>query len=375
MDNNASVNLPIIDQDVLTGVVRSMLSNELVEIVSWHIDQIGGGIGNPVSVGIYRVQGVASDQFSTTPWSVILKVIQSPENVGEMDMGGGEDPTHWNYWKREPLVYQSGILDQLPQGLAAPACYAAEELPGKMAHLWLEEIRDLYNGAWSLPRYSLGARHLGRLNGMYSTRSNYAEYPWLGKGTNRQWLQAVLSGEMQWDHPLVLRRYPEPDTNPFIQLVLHSERFLGRLDSLPQTLSHGDTYPTNFMSRIDREGKEQTVALDWALLGLQPLGDDLGQYGFGAINNLKSASQAEIVNTLFEANVQGLRDEGCNLNVESVRYSFVVSGALRVGLFQLFLMELEIEQGGDKTVPETPSNNPDPFEVVMAREAFRLLER
>jgi len=374
MDNNALANLPKIDQDVLAGVVRTMLSTEAAEIESWQINQIGGGAGNPVSAGIYRVQGIASDKSLKIPWSVILKVLQSPENLGMEEMGGGEDPTHWNYWKREPLVYRSGFLDKLPEGLVAPACYAVEELPGNMACLWLEEIRDMYNSAWPLQRYSLGARHLGRLNGRYSTKSSYVEYPWLGKGTNRQWLQEVLSGELQWDHPLMLRRYPDPDTNPFVQLVLQNERFLARLDLLPQTISHGDTYPTNFMSRIDRDGKEQTVALDWALLGLQPLGDDLGQFVFGALNNLKGTSQAEIINTLFEAYVQGLRDEGCDLDGELVRYSFVVSGALRVGLFQLFLLDLDVEQGSGEAVPEKPVNVPDPFEVVMAREAFRLLE-
>ncbi len=374
MENDVSVNLPVINQDVLSGVVRSVLSNEHIEVESWQIDQIGGGVGNPVSAGIYRVQGVASERSSKTPWSVILKVIQSPENVGEMDMGGGEDPTHWNYWKREPLVYRSGVLNNLPQGLAAPVCYAVEELPGNMAHLWLEEIRDMYNGAWTLQRYSLGSRHLGRLNGMYSTKSSYSEYPWLGKGTNRQWLQMLFSDDLRWDHPLMLRRYPEPDTNPFIQLVLQNERFLGKLDFLPVTLSHGDTYPTNFMSRIDRGGREQTVALDWAFLGLQPLGDDLGQFVFGAISNLNSVSGADIVNTLFEAYVQGLRDEGCNLDVESVRYNFVVSAALRGGLFQLFMLGQEIEQRGVESVPGESNNAPDPFEVVMAREAFRLLK-
>lgn len=374
MEDYFSVNLPVIDQDVLTGVVRSMLSTEVAQIENWKINQIGGGVGNPVSAGIYRVQGIARDELSIKPWSVILKVIQSPENLGEKDMGGGENPAHWNYWKREPLVYRSGILDRLPEGLAAPACYAVEELPGNMARLWLEEIRDMYDGVWTLQRYRLGARHLGRLNGMYSTKSSYSDYPWLGEGTNRQWLQMLLSEKLRWDHQLVLRRYPEPDTNPFIQLVLQSERFLGKLDSLPKTLSHGDTYPTNFMSRIDREGKEQTVALDWALLGLQPLGDDLGQFVFGAINNLSGIREEEIIDDLFESYVHGLRDQGCTLDAGLVRYNFVVSAALRVGLFQLFLLSMAIEQGIDEASAEKSSNVPDPFEVVMAKEAFRLLE-
>jgi len=306
MENNNAEYMPSIDYDVINEVVRSVLSNESVEIKDWHINKIGGGFGNPVSVGIFRVQGVASVKGSDRDWSVILKVIQSPENIGIKDTGGDYDVTHWNYWKREPLVYLSGILDKLPEGLAAPRCYVVEELPGNVAHLWLEEIHDVHKGIWTLQRNSLTSYHLGRLNGMYSSKSTYPDYPWLGKDINRQWLQMLVISELPLDHPLLLSRYPEPDKNPFIQLLLQNERFYAKLGSLPNTLSHGDTYPTNFMSRIDSSGREQTVALDWALLGLQPLGADLGQFVLGTRNNLEGTDQSEIIDTLFEAYVRGL---------------------------------------------------------------------
>ncbi len=374
MDNNTSGNEPPLDREVLTNVVRSALSNESVEIRNWHLSKVGGGFGNPVSVGIYRVQGVASDKHTEKAWSVILKILQSPENVGAKDMGGGDDTTHWNYWKREPLVYQSGLLDKLPEGLAAPICYTVEELPGNVARLWLEDIQESYKGAWTLPRYCLTARHLGRLNGRFLKTQSFPEYPWLGRDFNRQWLRMTPFSELQWGHPLALRRYPEPDQNPFLQLLLKQERFLGKLDSLPKALSHGDTYPTNFMSRIDVRGREQTVALDWALLGLQPVGYDLGQFVFGVTTNLKSLNREETIDSLFEAYVLGLRDEGVNLETELVRYGFVVSAALRVGLFQLYFLGQAIEQAGAEKRVEQTSRTLNAFEVVMAREAFRLLE-
>ncbi len=345
MENKSTAFSPTVNRDVLTDVVRSVLLNESVEVKTWHLQQIGGGFGNPVSVGLFRVQGIASDGDFERTWTVILKVLQSPENIGLKDMGGSEDMTHWNYWKREPLVYQSGILDQLPEGLAAPRCYAVEELPGELAHLWLEDIQDMHKGAWSLQRYALTACQLGRLNGMYSNKSSYPEYPWLGRDILRQWLHMLSPTEVPWDHPLLLSHYPEPDENPFIQLVFQHERFLEKLDLLPITLSHGDTYPTNFMSRIDSEGRVQTVALDWALLGLQPLGYDLGQFVYGAMNNLNGMDQKEIIDTLFEAYVQGLRDEGCNLDADLLRYGFAVSAALRVGLFQFYFLLQAIEEG------------------------------
>jgi hypothetical protein len=184
----------------------------------------------------------------------------------------------------------------------------------------------------------------------------------------------IPSGELEWDHPLMLSRYPEPGANPFRQLLLQQDRFLGKLDSLPKTLSHGDTYPTNFMSRLDPSGRDQTVALDWALLGLQPVGYDLGQFVFGAITNLGSMQQEEIIDSLFEAYVHGLRDEGVNLDAKSLRYSFAVSAALRVGLFQLYLLGQAIEHADAEENVDQSGMVSDAFEVVMAREAFRLID-
>ncbi len=55
-------------------------------------------------------------------------------------MGEGEDQTHWNYWKRETLVYQSDLLETLPEGMVAPRCFGWVELPGNIAGLWLEDV-------------------------------------------------------------------------------------------------------------------------------------------------------------------------------------------------------------------------------------------
>ncbi len=374
METNLNGNLPPINSDVLTDVVRAKLASETAEIKTWHLLQIGGGMGNPVSVGLFRVQGIASEKGTDQSWSVILKVLQSPANVGEKDMGESEDPTHWNYWKREPLVYRSGLLENLPDGLTAPCCYGIEQLPGNIAHLWLEDIQDLHHGVWSLERYKLTARHIGRLNGKFISASNFAEYPWLGRELNRQWLHSFPWKTLQWDHPITLNRYPEPDLNPFKQLLFEHERFFEKLDLLPKTISHGDTYPTNFMSRIGINGKEQTVALDWALIGLQPLGDDLGSFVFGAVTDFKNAAQSEVIDELFGAYLQGLRDEGCELDARTVRYGFVVSAALRVGLFQLFFINDAIEKSSPNLKIDESNRPPDAFEVVMAREAFRLIE-
>jgi thiamine kinase-like enzyme len=158
-------------------------------------------------------------------------------------------------------------------------------------------------------------------------------------------------------------------------MLEENERFLAKLERLPKTFRHGDTYPTNFMSRSLGGNQEQTVALDWALAGIAPLGDDLGQFVFGAQTNLKEISPMDVEKALFESYLDGLRDSGCRVDPQQVRFGYTASAALRVGLFQLYLLSEELKQ--NQTVTEKAVEHPakpDCFEVVMADDAYKLLD-
>jgi hypothetical protein len=70
-----------------------------------------------------------------------------------------------------------------------------------------------------------------------------------------------------------------------------------------------------------------------------------------------------------------LRDSGCRVDSQIVRFGFTASAALRVGLFQLFLLGEELKQSST-TVKESgeQSRVPDCFEVTMANEAYALID-
>jgi hypothetical protein len=81
---------------------------------------------NQVSGGICRVQG-------TTRWSERQSIFTHPEDVIHLPaaeatsfFNGSDDLTHWNYWKREALAYQSGMLDPID----SEACRLCAELAG-----------------------------------------------------------------------------------------------------------------------------------------------------------------------------------------------------------------------------------------------------
>lgn len=375
METNASSALQSIDSSILTPVVCQSVRRENLQMLDWRMSQLGGGAGNPVSVGLYRFEGSGLDQNERIVWSVILKIIQSPANVGWVNMGEGDDQSHWNYWKREPLIYRCGLLEALPAGMSAPRCFGVVELPGNFVWLWLEDIVDSYKGSWSLDHYSLTARHLGRLNGMYASERPLPSFPWLSLDRTQAWVEGVPWRTIPWDHPRVLDRYPSPDANPFRRMLLENERFLEKLELLPKTISHGDTYPTNFKSRQSDGGQQQTVALDWALAGIAPLGDDLGQLVFGAQTNLKEIPRTDVDRELFESYLDGLRDSGCQVDPQIVRFGYTASAALRVGLFQILLLNEEISQSGAVTEQAVGKPAvPDCFEVVMAHEAYDLLD-
>lgn len=375
MGNDPASILQTIDTATLTPVARRALKRDRFEIASWRATKLGGGMGNPVSGGLYRYEGNGHDGDETLSWSVVLKIVQSPANVGWSEMGEGDDQGHWNYWKRELFAYQSGLLEALPPGLAAPSCYGVTELEGNVALLWIEEIRGVTMPAWTLDRYAVAACHLGRLNSMHLSGPNLPEHPWFSRQVSRQWAAMPHWQTMPWDHPRVLARYPRPERNIFLQMLRGREPFLAALDRMPLGIAHGDTYPTNFVSREAANGEEETVALDWALMGIQPLGADLGQLVFGAHLNFPDARADEATELLFNSYLQGLQENGCRVDLQRIRFGFAATAALRVGLFQVLLLSWEL--GGATAPAAMPVEVPEPsecFEVTMAREACNLLE-
>jgi hypothetical protein len=339
------------------------------------VSELSGGVGNQVTLGLYRFEGTGQDQGVSIPWSIVLKIIQSPANVGGVSLGEGDDPTHWNYWKREPLIFQSGLLEALPEGLVAPHCFGIVEKPGNIVLLWLEDVIGADAGTWSLNRYALAAQHLGQLNGIYLSERSLPSFPWLSQRRLQQWVEGVPWQTFPWEHPQVLEHYPRLEINSFQHMLAEHERFLAVLERLPQTLCHNDTYPTNFIARDLPNGRQQTVALDWALAGVAPIGADLGQLVFGAHNNLKEVDRDDIDTALFESYIAGLNDSGCKVEAGLVRFGYTAYAALQVGLFMVFWLNRELEQNG-ATVEQTVKQSaiPECFEVIMANEAYKLID-
>ena len=121
MESDIPLALREINASKLADIVRNALQREKFHIQGWRVNRLDGGAGNPVSLGLFRFEGTGVDQNEWLDWSVILKLIQSPANLGYTNFGEGDDQAHWNYWKREMMVYQSGLARDASRGAECPA--------------------------------------------------------------------------------------------------------------------------------------------------------------------------------------------------------------------------------------------------------------
>ena len=127
MTNEFQTHLDAIDRTVLSPLVSRALQRTEIDIIDWRYDLLNAAGGQFFGViGMVQFSGHARDRNTgePIPWSMILKAFAGTPEAEDGDI------THYAYWKREVLAYQSDLLTDLPAALAAPRCYAVVEFPG-----------------------------------------------------------------------------------------------------------------------------------------------------------------------------------------------------------------------------------------------------
>lgn len=315
----------------LQMVVRLALGEPDATLGAWGAEPLMGGAGafNPRR-SLYCLQGAARVGPAQRSWSVILK--------GFAPVAARDDSAHGDEWKREWLVYDSGILDALSAGPRAPRCYASDERADGSLWLWLEHIREDGERSWSVARWSLAARHLGQLNGAYSAGRPLPRTPWLGGGRLRTWVERhrplVAQIAAAPDNPDVRHWWPRPVVDAILRLWEERATFCAALERLPQAFCHGDAIRRNLLSRRGADGSDETVAIDWEYAGLYALGEEVGQTlsVAGAFFDVAPADLPALDEALFAGYLAGLRDAGWRGDPVPVRFAYAAHAALRNAL-------------------------------------------
>jgi hypothetical protein len=229
----------------------------------------------------------------------VLKLVHR-SGEGNPRWPAAPDPEHPYYWRREPCVYESRLLERLG-GVRAPRLRGLFERPDGSVALWLEALREPVR---SIEGYGPAARNLGQMQGaLAAARPNE---PWL----SRRWLRAYLDLRLELSGPRSEER----------------EAALRALEAGPQTFCHLDFYPENLFGDGD-----DTILVDWAYCGIGALGEDPGNFvpdtlfdGFAAAEDADELERA-----VWDGYRAGLADADWSGDERALRFAFCATPWLK----------------------------------------------
>jgi hypothetical protein len=255
----------------------------------------------------------------------VRKVLVPGKPGAPAHWAASHDPRKWSYWRREELVYTSGLPRRL--GLGAPALLGLERHGDEM-HLLLEDVHGRTGADLRLDELVEAARILGRAQGAappaepWSSRGFLRDYPASKPAT---W--PLLDDDAAWAHPLVrehltaaVRVEARRERREYPALhALHRR--------LPRTLCHLDVWPHNLIARPDG----RIAFVDWSFCGEGALGEDVGNLvpdsvfdrllPYGRLDELDGAATA--------AYLAGLREAGFEGDERLVRLGICLGGVLK----------------------------------------------
>jgi hypothetical protein len=278
-----------------------------------------------VTGGVYRVSG---DGFS-----LVVKVVRHGTGATRDGLWGADsEETGRNYWKREWLAFDSGLLSSLPGGLRAPRCLLTTVHGEDECWVWMEDVRGRNHRELLLTDYGVIAEALGSTQGAYA--GGAAQLPsnaWLSRSWLRGWVEAcarlvdALRDDDRWnDERLRGLRELRPRV-----LALWNERetLLGVSEGAPATLTHWDFWPANIYVATG----DDCVAIDWSQVGLGAVGQDLDQLTLDTVWMQVRPDEPldRLEQPILDSYLRGLHSSGLDVSAAELRRWYAASAALR----------------------------------------------
>jgi hypothetical protein len=332
--------LYVIDETVLQDVVRRVVGCPGVRVQSWNAELIEHLRINLLTTGLFRVAGEAiADGGNRVAWSVILKIVALKPADPSSPFNASDDSSHWNYWRREPLAYQSSWLRQKDCALRLPRCWHAEDSGAGEIRMWLEEIVGVPAPQWPLERYALAARHLAQHQGAYLCQGKLPDEAWLVRNYfharfRRPPLEELCDAAV-WRDSLVAEFFPEPFGDTLVQLWNARELLLDRIARSPQTVCHMDVWPPNMIACRSWHGEDETALIDWSGVGIGALGQDLGNLVPDSASRffVSGRDLPRMEELVLGGYIEGMRDCGWKGKASDLRQTYDASLALSWGFY------------------------------------------
>jgi hypothetical protein len=237
----------------------------------------------------------------------------------------------------------SGLLDQQSGPFVPVRLLHVQETAENELWMWLECLDDSQPKVrWTAAQHVAAAYDLGAFNAQWCASPPSAQdFGWLSQRWLRGWLDYLTVYGAQhaaehrdwWKHPLIAAVLPPSTYERFAALMGDAEDLLSVLEDLPVTLVHHDAQWRNLFQLKGTDParpQARTVAVDWAFLGLAPLGADLGHMVGCNIEHraVDDARQHDVAAT--RAYLQGLQDFGWRGDERAVRFARAITAAVQM---------------------------------------------
>ena len=331
-----SLGVAAVSDTELTEIVTAAVGRP-VRLGDWRVTALPVSSGAISTESVLRVHGRAFAGGQQLPWTVLVKVLRSPRHWPGIVVV--PEPFRQTFidgyrWQVEAEALTTHLPAIMPPGMRTPRVYRLDDLGGDRIALWMEWV-DVAATPWDRARFRRAARLLGRLaarrTGSALTREPTADL--------RSGLRELAAG------PLAMRYLPmlsdstlcsvwQPSADPLlrhdlIELSAQIPAMLDRLAALPQAIGHGDACPQNLL--IPANASNAVVAIDFSWQHPEAIGFDLGQLmvGLAHAGDLSADQLPALHDDVLVAFAQGLRADGCDLDIDDVRYGFDASMVIR----------------------------------------------
>lgn len=307
----------------VAAVSRACLDHSAAELITWQAKPLAASsIGNG-TLGFLKVSGEAATGSETVQWSAVVKAM---EPAPARTLGGFNNP------QREIDAYRSGFLAQIDSGIVPAPCYKVTARPDNTVWLWLMDLSESIQPPYELPLFLKIQRDTGRFNGDWPA-SRVPDFAWLPRdGSN---LQIPSTRQQLHAHR---REHGELKDSPLMSSAANGigfDRLMSVDDSLaelerviahlPQSLAHNDWHARNLMPVAGETGEPITYGIDWASIGLAPVGVDGG--GLFGSSLTRGSDEALMMLTheaeFFEAYIHGLTEAGWKGLRNEVRIAYL----------------------------------------------------
>lgn len=235
------------------------------QVIVDRIDDLSPGIG---SSRVFRVTFSTTGREGAGGATVILKV----PDWGAPTLIQPDDPL---LPQRERHFVECGIARRLPEGLRAPAVLGLDRV-GERTWIWMEDVRSAVAITWDAELAVRAARRNALLHAMYLQEPDVLnDLDWIQWHHYAAYAHHVPAAHRNLDacreHHLWSGLFTEPEITELHRALNHSPDAVSELRTLPVTLMHGDFHIQNL--GFDPDGT--LVALDWAHVGIGPVGADI----------------------------------------------------------------------------------------------------